>query len=583
MQNYYEVLGVDQNATQADIQQAYRELAKRYHPDRNPTDAESATRTMQLINEAYNTLKDPVKRSEYDMDLALSTRQQDVFDSATTSAEAESTDEEFYIPECRCERCGRVDSTLRATIFLWVLGLLVVTIRRGWGGVLCSRCRLKYSVLFNLEVWLFGWWGFPWGVIFSIGALLRNSVGGIQPKDANAALLALVSYQLFCQGRYAEALDAGLRSLELQPNEELQAFLEGIRSYTQSQKTYTAKTDKGGILLANAVLAAFFYFMVSYAFYRAETMSSDSAPEATTSHGLVLKTIPDAEENLELIGESRRKCEEAFREISKHLEQRMPIARVTREANRVVYLYNVDYAEFDSVLIGSHRETIQHALQEAQGYTKTLKEMASSASPEERAGVLSALEKELSFMAAAYFNARVLESGARIFGGLTQSGRIPEGELGMLEDAKNEYYVGKWLKDNGYSSRFDELLVLLKAIDNDIKTSEQIEHTLSELDKQIKADQEAILQMQSKLDLLYASGRFGAYNSLVDQHNSLVRRYKRNIAAFNNKVGMANRTKARLEQEIAKAGKAFNDCLDQKMIFRWFSNNEASSAEGLMH
>jgi chromosome segregation ATPase len=138
------------------------------------------------------------------------------------------------------------------------------------------------------------------------------------------------------------------------------------------------------------------------------------------------------------------------------------------------------------------------------------------------------------------------------------------------------------LKDSEYSSRFDELLGLLKAIDNELKTSEQIERALSELDKQIKADQDAILQIQSKLDLLYASGRFGAYNSLVDQHNSLVRRYKRNIAAFNNKVGMANRTKARLEQEIAKAGKAFNDCLDQKMIFRWFSNNEASSAEGLM-
>jgi curved DNA-binding protein CbpA len=65
MTTYYEILGVSPNASQQQIKNAYRELVKRYHPDRNPNSAE-ATKQTQLINEAYAILSDPVKRYEYD-------------------------------------------------------------------------------------------------------------------------------------------------------------------------------------------------------------------------------------------------------------------------------------------------------------------------------------------------------------------------------------------------------------------------------------------------------------------------------------------------------------------------------------
>lgn len=56
----YKVLGVSPNASDDEIKQAYRRLAKLYHPDRNPGDAEAA-RKMQQVNAAYEQIKNPTK------------------------------------------------------------------------------------------------------------------------------------------------------------------------------------------------------------------------------------------------------------------------------------------------------------------------------------------------------------------------------------------------------------------------------------------------------------------------------------------------------------------------------------------
>lgn len=61
----YEVLGVSKNATEDEIRKAYRKLALKYHPDKNPDDA-SATEKFKKISEAYEILSDPEKRKEYD-------------------------------------------------------------------------------------------------------------------------------------------------------------------------------------------------------------------------------------------------------------------------------------------------------------------------------------------------------------------------------------------------------------------------------------------------------------------------------------------------------------------------------------
>jgi curved DNA-binding protein len=63
--DYYKILGIDKKATPKDIKNAYRKLARKFHPDLNPKDKD-AKKNFQQINEANEVLSDPVKRKKYD-------------------------------------------------------------------------------------------------------------------------------------------------------------------------------------------------------------------------------------------------------------------------------------------------------------------------------------------------------------------------------------------------------------------------------------------------------------------------------------------------------------------------------------
>jgi len=63
--DYYKILGIDHKATSAEIKNAYRKLARKFHPDLNPNDKD-AKKNFQQINEANEVLSDPEKRKRYD-------------------------------------------------------------------------------------------------------------------------------------------------------------------------------------------------------------------------------------------------------------------------------------------------------------------------------------------------------------------------------------------------------------------------------------------------------------------------------------------------------------------------------------
>ena len=63
--DYYEVLGLKKGASEDEIKKAFRKMAMKYHPDRNPGDKTAEEKFME-VNEAYSVLSDPDKKSKYD-------------------------------------------------------------------------------------------------------------------------------------------------------------------------------------------------------------------------------------------------------------------------------------------------------------------------------------------------------------------------------------------------------------------------------------------------------------------------------------------------------------------------------------
>src|SRR5947199_8560104 len=63
--DYYEVLGVDRDATDEEVKRSYRKLAVKFHPDKNPDDPHAEEKIKQL-GEAYDVLIEPDKRAAYD-------------------------------------------------------------------------------------------------------------------------------------------------------------------------------------------------------------------------------------------------------------------------------------------------------------------------------------------------------------------------------------------------------------------------------------------------------------------------------------------------------------------------------------
>src|ERR1700734_111997 len=63
--DYYKTLGVDKKATPEEIKKAYRKLARKYHPDRNPDDKDAEAKFKE-ISQAHDVLGDPEKRKQYD-------------------------------------------------------------------------------------------------------------------------------------------------------------------------------------------------------------------------------------------------------------------------------------------------------------------------------------------------------------------------------------------------------------------------------------------------------------------------------------------------------------------------------------
>jgi hypothetical protein len=214
---YYAILGLTPRADAGEIKAAYRRKAMELHPDRNK--AANSTRQFQFLNEAHSVLGEPVSRAQYDT-MSIKAEPQ-------ASAAPEKPPEPIV---CSC--CGKVSAQPRYAIFFEVKSFILVTTRSTIQGIFCSGCAEKKAFRASTITWILGWWGLPWGPIYSIQALFRNLMGGQQPANINARLAAYQARVFAALGKInmarAVAFDALVLAKKIKSNHAIASMKKGL-------------------------------------------------------------------------------------------------------------------------------------------------------------------------------------------------------------------------------------------------------------------------------------------------------------------------------------------------------------------
>ena len=87
MKDYYSILGVSRNASGEEVKKAFRRLAMRYHPDRNPGNSLEAGELFKDINEAYEVLSNDDQRYQYDRMVSWAERRREIFKESHSRAD----------------------------------------------------------------------------------------------------------------------------------------------------------------------------------------------------------------------------------------------------------------------------------------------------------------------------------------------------------------------------------------------------------------------------------------------------------------------------------------------------------------
>ena len=117
--DFYQTLNISPDATQQEIQKAYRQMAKKYHPDKhhdNPL-KHLAEEQLKIINNAYETLSDPAKRKKYDMRFTAKRTappRSTGRPSGTSSTGPPPPDPPREEPKPTCRACGRLLKNVNA-------------------------------------------------------------------------------------------------------------------------------------------------------------------------------------------------------------------------------------------------------------------------------------------------------------------------------------------------------------------------------------------------------------------------------------------------------------------------------------
>lgn len=165
----------------------------------------------------------------------------------TTGPPDGSSGQSFNMPSTQgapsCEICGRRDESLRAIVIPYVVSLLVVTFRRSWAGVYCWRHRFQRLLAAGFISSLLGWWGVPFGFIYTPITLFKLARGGDRPDDENVELLARVAVHKLNTSEPGEAIRVFQEALRIKEDERTRNSLIELQArYPLSSELQEART-----------------------------------------------------------------------------------------------------------------------------------------------------------------------------------------------------------------------------------------------------------------------------------------------------------------------------------------------------
>ncbi|MBL8642547.1 MAG: DnaJ domain-containing protein [Rhodospirillaceae bacterium] len=263
---YYVALGVSEDATTDDIKSAFRQKAKRLHPDHNPSPI--AAKQFHRLHEAYETLSDPLSRAKYDRGWrtvaggADAKPKTDAPKADTHKPEPPKQDQPKYEqpkpeppkPEhpkqdapkaeppkaasaeqpATCQ-CGNITAQPRYIVFDMLLGQITKLNRKGVSGVYCRTCADKAAIKASLITWLAGWWAWPNGPKETFKAIIANIRGGRKPPERNAKLLIKQAKAFKARGDMQLARACAEQALQFATNavvrREIDALLSSLSAF----------------------------------------------------------------------------------------------------------------------------------------------------------------------------------------------------------------------------------------------------------------------------------------------------------------------------------------------------------------
>ncbi len=575
MSTYYDTLGIDRNASPQQIKVAYRNLMKHHHPDLHEN-SEEATERAQNLNKAYAVLKDPVQRYEYDNLLMLQRNPVDPLEdlSLDLSEDGLSISE---VPQYVCEGCGRHDPTLRVTIFIWVVSL-ILTLKRGWGRILCSRCRLKYSILWNIEVWFAGWWGIPYGPPHTIEALMKNSTGGIQPEENNATLLAALADDFYHQHRYLEAYQALQTSLKLRMSKSGLEFLQHLKQLIHQDHSNGVLKDSQSLhplIFHIPILTVLFILSLSFitsVFYPLPEIHQNIPAQIpvnetmSTTHDIPASNLGVS---LDIIEQALQICRNSRTSVASHIVSQSPTSTTeqTGEAQPVVVTLN--WTKLDEQLIHQQTENTRIAFEQASPEIQKLAPIdAEDLSSVDKSSLTFSqdLHSKFNEMLSIYFNCAILEYGTTLVKRYSSSqGTFPRNIIDNIRQLGLQPDIAAWLKQVQLDSAYNQLIETVTKTQMEDGRYNVMTGRLTTLRGFVRDDSAVMANLSRKLEYYKNTHMIPEYNQVVAIYNQRIPQTQAHIQEYNDYLQKYNEFVGSLKDQGLIT--ALHACLNQNVLF----------------